>query len=202
VEVDVVRSEAVTAVWRDRHLTAQQPVFVLENLERARLFWFADRGVMTTRDEDRQPVVRADPHLVPVDARVDGFRLTHFVTGGCIGIDAIDPDPTRIAEGDQQVLGRDVRRYMDRAGRQRYRLAVRRERAGSRIDAERRHVMRVARHSDTRRAVARCHIEMPARRMRPGVMHIGRQRDGVAPDQRGSLDVDVILCELGPETGV
>jgi hypothetical protein len=29
---------------------------------------------------------------VPVDPSVDGFRLTHFVTGGCIGIDAVDPD--------------------------------------------------------------------------------------------------------------
>jgi hypothetical protein len=134
----------------------------LENLERPRLFRFARGGVVTAGDEDRQPVVGADPHLVPVNAGVDRFRLTHFVTGGCIRIDAVDPKRARIAEGDQQMIGRDVGRHMDRAGRQRYRFAVRRKPARSRIDAERRHVMLVAGRARPRRAVAGSDIEISA----------------------------------------
>jgi hypothetical protein len=145
---------------------------------------------------------RLSGHLVPVNAGVDQFRLTHFVTGGCIRIDAVDPKRARIAEGDQQMIGRDVGRHMDRAGRQRYRFAVRRKPARSRIDAERRHVMLVPGRARPRRAVAGSDIKISARRMRPGIMHIGRQGDGAAPDQRGRLDVDVILRELGPDAGV
>ena len=79
-------SEAVAAVWRDRHLAGQQSVTVLENLERPRFFRFACCGVMTARDQDRQPIIGADPYLVPVDAGVDRPRLTHFVTGGRVGL--------------------------------------------------------------------------------------------------------------------
>ncbi len=198
----MTRAEAVTAVWRHRHLVGQQPVSVLENLKCPRLFRSARGGVMTACDKDRQPIVGADPHLVPVDAGVDRVRLKHFVAGGCVGIDAVDPERARIAEGDQQVFGGDVGRHMDWAGRQRYRLAVRRQRTPSRIDPERRHVMPVARRACPRRAVAGGDIEIPARCVRPGIMHIGRQGDGAAPNQRGGLDVYIIMSELGPDTGV
>src|SRR5437763_1430712 len=45
VEVEMPRSEAVPAVWRYRHLVGQQPVSVLEDLERSRLFRLASGGV-------------------------------------------------------------------------------------------------------------------------------------------------------------
>ena len=129
MKVEMAGPEAVTAVWRHRDLVGQQPVLVLEHLERPRLFRFAGGGVMTACDENHQSVIWADPHLVPVDAGVDRLWLTHFVTGGRVWIDAVDPDRARIAEGDQQVIGGNVGRHVDRSGRQRYRLAVWRQRA-------------------------------------------------------------------------
>src|SRR5439155_19881116 len=81
MEIEMTRPETVTAVWRDRRFVAQQPVLVLEYLERTWVLRFSRGGVMTACDEDRQTVVGADPHLVPVNSSVDRSALTHHLTG-------------------------------------------------------------------------------------------------------------------------
>src|SRR5579862_9265548 len=56
--------------------------------------------------------------------------------------------------------------------------------------------------ADARRAVARGDVEEAARGVRPGVMHIGRQRDGAAPRQRRAFDIDLVMRQLRPDAGV
>ena len=196
MEIEMARPEAVAAARRDRSLVGQEPVSVMEDLQRAGLLGLAAGGVVAPRHEDRQPVVRADPDLVAVNAGVDRPRLLDLLARGHVGIDPVHPDRARIAERDQQVLGGDVGRHVDRPGRQRDRIAVRRQRARRRIDAERRHVMLVAGRAHPRRAVARRDIEMPARGVRPGIMDIGRQCHGAAPDQRSSFDIDTRIGSI------
>jgi len=174
----------------------------LKTLQSARILGLAARRVVAACHKDRQPIVWTDPDLMPVNPGVDRPRLPDLVARGRVGINAVNPDRTRIAERDHQMLGGNIGRHMDRARRQRYRIPVRRQRAGGRIDAEGGHMMRVADRAHSRRAIARGDIEIPARSMRPGVMNIRRQRHGTAPDQRGALDVDVVMRKFRPDTGV
>ena len=99
---------------------------------------------MAAGDEDHRPVVQPHPHLMRVDAGVDRFRLVDLRTRRRIGIDPVDPDAARIAERDQQVLGGNVGRHVDRPGRQRDRSAMRRQCPGNRVDAKRGHMVFVA----------------------------------------------------------
>ena len=129
MEIEVARPKPVAAIRRDRHHAGQPPIPVAEDLEGARFFGFVSGGIVAARDEDRQPVVQADPHLVPIDAGVDRLRLGDLIARRGVRVDPIDPQSARIAEGDEQMLGRDIGGHVDRPGRQRYRLTVRRQRA-------------------------------------------------------------------------
>jgi hypothetical protein len=76
-----------------------------------------------------------------------------------------------------------------------------RQGTGAGIDAERAGHMRVA-EIHSRAAIARNHVEVPCRRMRPDVLDVGRQRDRATFAQRGVGDVDVKESELRPDAGV
>jgi hypothetical protein len=173
MKIEVARSKAIPAVRRDGSFVAQDTVFVIENLEGARLFRPPAGGIVAAGYEDRHSVVRADAHLMAIDADVDLPRLSYLGTRGGIGIDAVGAYPAWIAEGDEQVLGRNVGRHVDRTGRQRDRVAVQAQSARSRVDAERRHMVLAARRTRARARVARSDIEEPPRRVRPSIMHIG-----------------------------
>ena len=197
------RAKAVAAAGRHRNLAGQQPVLVAEHLQRTRLLGLAGGGVMAARDQNRQPVVEADPHLMPVDAGVDRLALRDLGAGRDVGIDPIDLEAARIAERHQQVARRNVARHVDRPGRQRDRRPVRRQRAGRRIDAQCADMVLVADNAaDARGAVARRDIEILPRGVRPSVMDIGRQGDGGAPRQGRIVDIDFVMRQLRPDARV
>ena len=53
--------------------------------------------------------------------------------------------------------------------------------------------MRVAGHAGrARAAIARDDVEIPLRRMRPGILDIGRCRHRTVPDERGIVDIDAV----------
>src|SRR5437016_12390388 len=79
MEIEMPRPEAVAAVGRDRDAVRQQPVFVAEYFQGTRILWLAAGRIVAARDEDRQPVVRRDPHLVAVDPGVDRSALPYFL---------------------------------------------------------------------------------------------------------------------------
>jgi hypothetical protein len=56
---------------------------------------------MAAGDQDRQPVVEADPHLMPVNAGVDCLLLRNLAAGRAVGIDSIDLEAARVAERHQ-----------------------------------------------------------------------------------------------------
>src|SRR2546429_5957008 len=118
MESEMPRPEAVAAVGRDRDAVRQEPVFVAECFQGTRILWLAAGRIVAARDEDRQPVVRRDPHLVAVDPGVDRSALRYFLAQHRIAVDPVDPQRARIVERDQHVPGRDVGGDMDRARRQ------------------------------------------------------------------------------------
>src|SRR5207249_3368397 len=143
--IDMPRPEAVAAAGSYRDAVRQQSVLVIEYLQRARVLGLAAGRIVAARDEDRQAVVRRDPHLVAVDAGVDRTALLHFLAQRRIALDPVDAQRARIVERDQYVPRRDVGRDMDGARRQPYRVAVRREGPRSRTDSKRADVVLRAR---------------------------------------------------------
>ena len=101
MKIEMARAKPIAAARRHRNLAGQQPVLVAEHLQRARLLGLAGGGVMAAGDQNRQPVVEADPHLMPVDAGVDRLRLRDLGAGREVGVDPIDLEPARIAERHQ-----------------------------------------------------------------------------------------------------
>src|SRR6516164_5890910 len=76
------------------------------------------------------------------------------------------------------------------------------KRARDRRDAERGHVMLLAGRAYARLAVAGRDIEISAGSMRPSVLHIGRQVDRAAADERRAPNIDVVLRQIRPDAGI
>jgi hypothetical protein len=202
MEIEVPRAKAVAAIRSDRDCVREQSVPEVEHLERARVFGLAAHRIVAARHQDCQPVVGSHAHLMRKNPRVDRLRLLHFLAECGVAIDAVDPQGARIVERNEHILGRYIGRQVNRARGQWDWIAVRRQRAGT-IDAKRAHVMPVADHSaQPGRAVTRCYVEILPRRMRPYVLHIGRQCHRVAPAQLRAWHVHVIVRERGPDAGV
>src|SRR5882672_6545188 len=51
-------------------------------------------------------------------------------------------------------------------------------------------------------AVARRHVEKSLRRMRPGILHVGRQSHRISLGERSSLDIEVVKRKLRPDAGI
>ena len=203
MKIEMPRPEAVAAAGRHRNFAGQQPVLIAEDLQRPRFFRLAGGGVMTARDQDRQPVVEADADLMRVNAGVDRLALCDLGAGRGVRVDAVDLEAARVAEGDQQVVRGNVAGHMDRPGRQRDRSPVRRERAGGAIDAQSADMVLVAdKTANARGAVARCDIEVIPRGVRPGVMDIGGQADRAAAGQGRVVDINIVMRQLRPDTGI
>jgi len=203
MEIEVARPKTVAAIWRDRCLVGQHAVTVIEHLQRARLLGLPARGVMAARHQDNLLVVETDPHLVAVDPGVDRLGLRDLRARNHVRIDTIDLQPAWIAERDEDVLGRDVQGHVDRPGRQCDPFAMRRQRARIRFDLPRAHMVLCAgKTADSGGAVARGDIQIPARGVRPGVMDIGGRRDGAAALQRGALDIDGVMRQFRPDSGI
>src|SRR4051812_18386796 len=108
VEIEMPRPEFLAAVRCDRDFVAQDPVLVVEDLQRAGVLRLGWRALVAARYEDRMPVIRRYAHLMSVDARIDRTGLLHLVAKREILVDAIDAYRTRIVERDQDVLRRNV----------------------------------------------------------------------------------------------
>ena len=68
-----------------------------------------------------------------------------------------------------------------------------------RIDAERGDVMLGPGRAITGSAAAGRDIQIASRCMRPGILHAGRQRDGLSLDQLRARDIHVIVRQIGPD---
>ena len=199
MEIEVARSESITAVRCHRHLAGQGAVVVAEDLQRARFLRFCRGRVVTTRHQDRGAVIERHPYLMAIDAGVDRVRLRDLGAERRIGVDAVDLEAARIAERDQYMRRRYVGGHMDRSGRQRDRRAVRGQFAGR---ADRKGADIVARADETadpRGAVAGRAIQVAPRSVRPAVVDIGRQGHRAAPGQRRTLDIDLVVGQLRPD---
>jgi hypothetical protein len=82
---------------------------------------------------------------VSVDAGIGLARLAHRLAEGAVALDAMHGDVARIVVGGEQIFADLSTLVMDRARRQRLRLAVRASRRRTRIDAEGAGKMLVAR---------------------------------------------------------
>ena len=135
-----------------------------------------------------------------VDAGIGLARLAHRVAEGAVVLDAMHGHVARIIIGGEEIFARFVDAGMDGTRRQRLRLAVRLQGARRGIDAECAGEMLVTR--GTRPAVARHDIEISLRRMRPGILDVGRKRHRAALLQRGVGNVDVEQRQLRADAGV
>jgi len=202
MEIEMPRPKVPTSVGGDRHSISQHTVLVVEDFERTGVFGLGRGAFVAARDQDRQPVVRCDAHLMREDASVDRAWLLHFLAGREVGVDPIHAYRARIVERDQDVLRGDVRGHVDRPSGQPDRLTVPGERATGGVDAKRGDVMLGPRRSVSGCAAAGRDVQIPPRDVRPGVLHASGQGDGGALGQRGARDVDVVMREIGPDVGV
>ncbi len=202
MEIQVPRPELFPTVGRDRHFVRQHAVLVVEDFQRARVFRLGGGAFVAAGHQNRQPVVGRHAHLMREDAGVDGSRLLHLFPGRKVLIDAVDAQRARIVERNQDKFRRDVGADVDGARRQRYRFAMRRQRAARRIDVKRGDVMLGPGFAVTGRAAAGRNVKISSRHMRPGILHARRQRDGGTLDQRGSGDIDVVVREIGTHVGI
>src|SRR5215813_9937821 len=200
VEIEMPRPEAEPSPGRNRCEVRQRAALEFEELERAGILGFAAGGVVAARDQDRSLVSRCRADLMPVDAGIKLARLAHRLADGAVAVDAMHGDVARVVVGGEQIFAGSVDAGMDRARRQGLRLAMRREGARDRIDAEGIGQMRGA--GDARSAAARHDVEIAFRRMRPGILDVGRQHHPAAFLERGIGDVDVEQGELRPGTGI
>jgi hypothetical protein len=106
----------------------------------------------------------------------------------------------RVVESGEQIFAGDIDAGMDRPGGQRQRRAVRCELTGRGVDPECIRHMPVARHA--RAAIARHHIEIRFRRMRPGILDVRRRRYRPALDEGCVIDIDAIDRQLRSDCGI
>jgi len=194
------RPETEPVAGRDRSEIGQDAVIEAEGLDRAGIFGLAVAGIIAARDQDRGAVVGREPDLMGVDAGVEVFGLRHACAQRAIAIDAMHGHGARCVMGHEQITAAGVDTGMDGARRQRRRTAMRPQRPGRLIDGESAGVMLVA--GQARSAGTRDHIQKTPRRMRPGVLNIGRQRYRAAFRERGLRDVEIVKRQHGTDAGV
>src|SRR5262249_5183494 len=176
MKIEVPRPKAEAVARCDRRLLRQHTIVEAEDLERAGILRLAIPGIVAARHEDGALVRWGRADLVREDTTVRLRGLTDQVAERAIRVDAVYGGRAWEVEGSQQISPDRIDAAMDRARRQRLRLAVRRQGAGAGIDTEGAGQMRVAGNlSGT--TVTRDDIEVACRWMRPGVLDIGRQRD-------------------------
>jgi hypothetical protein len=197
MKVEVPRTELFSSIGRNRHLFGQHAVLVIEDLQCTRIFRLGRAAFVPAGHQDRQTIVGCHAHLMGEDARVDGTRLLYLFSGREVRVDAVDAHRARIVEGNQNIRGWNVRADMDRTRRQRYRCTVRRQRASRRINGKCGEVMRGSLRAVAGGAAAGRYIEIASRRMRPGILHGGRQCDRLTLRQLRGCDTYVVMREIG-----
>ena len=141
-------------------------------LDRTRIHWVVIRRIVAARNHNHKLIVRGGTDLMRVFPGIELVRLVYPVAKSAIPVDVVHGKGTWVVVGRQQILPFHIDAGVDRTRRQVLRLTVRRERACSRIDAERMGEVFIAR--DTRPAAAGDDVEILPRWMRPRVLDIGR----------------------------
>ena len=137
---------------------------------------------------------------MPIDAGIELAGLSHRPADRAVAVDVVHRHVARVVVGGEQIFAGRVDAGMDRARRKRLRLAMRLQRTRAGIDAEGIGAMRGA--GKARSAVARHHVKVSHRRMRPGVLDVGRQNDRCPLLQRGGADIDLEKAQFRADAGI
>ena len=135
-----------------------------------------------------------------VNSGVEIAGLRHRCADGAVRTEAMNGHAARRVVGRQQVAAAAVDARVDRARRQRHRIAMRPQRCRRRIDRERAGIMLVAGKAWS--AAARHHVQKTPQRMRPGILNAGGQRDRAACAQGCGVDVDIITRKRRSDAAV
>ncbi len=135
-----------------------------------------------------------------VDAGVEIAGLRHRRADPPVGFDPMNGEVARRVVGRQQKSAAAVDAGVDRTRRQCRRLAMRPQRSRRGIDGERAGVVLVAGNPGS--AATRDDIQKTPRRMRPGILDIGRQRHHLARGQAGTVDVEIVARQHRSDAGV
>ncbi len=196
MNIEMAWAEAESGAALDRRQIAQHAILEAIDLERAGVLGLVCLRIVAARHHDRRLVARRGQDLMRKNSDVEFFARRDLFAERAVRLDAMDRDVARIVVGGQQIFARAVDAAMHRPRRQRCDVAVRRERAGRRIDAERGGDVPGA-GNGARAAVARHHVEKFLRRMRPDVLDIGAGRGHrISAGQRRAIDVDVVAGKL------
>ena len=104
MKIDVSRPETITIAGRNARPVRQQPLPVVEQFERPRVFGLAGFGIVAARHHDRACVRRREAHLVRIDAEIKRCRLRDLGTDSAIGIEAMHAHAARHVIGDRHML--------------------------------------------------------------------------------------------------
>jgi hypothetical protein len=200
VEVEMAWPEAHAVAGLNRRETCQHAIPETESLDRTRVHRIVGRRVVAARNRDDLPVVRRGEDLVRVFAGVGRGRLIDALTQRAILVDTMDGQAARIVEGGEQIFAGFIDAGVDRPGGQRQRRAVRGQLTGRGVDPECIRHMLVARHA--RAAIARHHVEIRFRWMRPGILDVGRRRYRTALDEGCVIYIDAVDGELRSDTRI
>src|SRR5437762_8490505 len=91
MKVEMARPEFLAAIRSDRDFVRQQPILVVEDFQRARVFRFRRGAFIAACHEDRELVVGGCAHLVSINPGLDRARLLHFLAERGVFVDAVDP---------------------------------------------------------------------------------------------------------------
>src|SRR5438093_5847235 len=117
MEIEMPRPEILSAVRGDRHRVGKHAVLVVEDFERAGVFGLRRRAFVAARDQNGEPVVRRDAHLMREDAGVDGTRLLHLLAGREVVVDAIHAQRARMLVATRMFSdGMSVHMWIGRVG--------------------------------------------------------------------------------------
>jgi hypothetical protein len=124
MEVQVPRTEPVTALGRDDLCWRQAPVVEREAAQGPGLLAPIAASVVATRRDDHALIAREHAHLVGVDADVEVGALRHLGADHRVRVERVHLNSGRVVEKRQDVPGSAVERDVDRPRTQRDRFAA------------------------------------------------------------------------------
>ena len=200
VAVKMPRPELHAVAGLDRRDVGEHAAPEAEGLDRARVYRVVDRRVVAARHQHDLTIVGRGEDLVRIFAFVERIGLADAFAERTVAVDAMHGEAAWIVIGGEQIFAGAVDAGVDRPRGQRQLRAMRRQRAGCRVDLKCIREMPVA--GDARRAraaIAGDDIEIAFRRMRPGILDLGRRRDRPAPGERSFAGVDAVERKLRPD---
>ncbi|MGA7786539.1 MAG: hypothetical protein WCA56_00090 [Xanthobacteraceae bacterium] len=194
------RPETEPVAGRDGGEIAQHAVVEAIGFYGAGIFRLARFGMIAACDQKDDPISRRGAHLVRINAHIEIVGLRDRRAHCAVGVKAVDSDRAWIVVSRQQKRAAGIDARVNRTRRQCSRIAQEAQCACRRIDRERIGEVPVAGNAGP--AIARYHVKRAARRMRPGILNIGRQHHRVAFSQCGFFDINIVAFQRGTDAGV